>query len=128
MGGKQSCACFGTSRVRESEVDWEPRSTRKIRPSDDDRGYFWFSEPDVDNKASDFIARFYASRYTEADQQAIRIKSLGPAFVQLQGLKEESGSLSISLVQQLIAKRVSKFLYTEVTFIPQTASVPIARK
>ncbi|KAG6473278.1 hypothetical protein ZIOFF_067192 [Zingiber officinale] len=73
MGGKQSCACFGTSRVRESEVDWEPRSTKKIRPSDDDRGYFWFSEPDVDNKASDFIARFHASRYTEADQQAIRV-------------------------------------------------------
>lgn len=73
MGGTQSCACFGTSRVRENEVDWEPRHTRRIRPSDDDRGYFWFSEPDVDNKASDFIARFYASRYTEADQQAIRV-------------------------------------------------------
>ncbi|KAG1364084.1 hypothetical protein COCNU_11G009110 [Cocos nucifera] len=51
----------GRSRYRDDDVDWEPRYTRKIRLSDEDRGR-WVGEQDVDKKASDFIARFHQSR------------------------------------------------------------------
>ncbi|KAJ3679626.1 hypothetical protein LUZ60_017637 [Juncus effusus] len=59
--------CFSfskKSRYYEDELyDFSPRYVRKIRPSDEDRGYY-IGEPDVDRKASDFIARFYESRRT----------------------------------------------------------------
>ncbi|KAJ8500348.1 hypothetical protein OPV22_010900 [Ensete ventricosum] len=67
MGGKRYSSksfcglCFGRSRNRDEEVDREQRYyARKMRPSDEDRGR-WVGEHDVDKKASDFIARFYAS-------------------------------------------------------------------
>ncbi|WOL12120.1 hypothetical protein Cni_G20885 [Canna indica] len=77
MGGKKSssmssfcCLCFGRSRdYRDEGEEWE----RKLRPSDEDRGRRWVGEPDVDKKASDFIARFYASRYMDAERQAIMV-------------------------------------------------------
>ncbi|XP_074591155.1 putative inactive receptor kinase At2g26730 [Curcuma longa] len=63
--------CFGHPR-REAEeaTEWEQRRARKVRPSDEDHGR-WFGAPDVDEKASDFIARFYASRFTDSERQAI---------------------------------------------------------
>lgn len=72
MGGRKAssflCLCFkfpGRSRYRDEVDDWDPGYTRKIRPSDEDRGR-WVGEPDVDKKASEFIARFYQSRTTVA--------------------------------------------------------------
>ncbi|WOK92060.1 hypothetical protein Cni_G00751 [Canna indica] len=77
MGGKKSSfcglCCFGMPRNGEDEVDWEQRPyTRKMRPSDEDRGR-WVGERDVDEKASAFIARFYASRYTDSERQAMMV-------------------------------------------------------
>ncbi|CAD5168013.1 unnamed protein product [Musa acuminata subsp. malaccensis] len=78
MGGKRGssksfgCLCFGRSRNRDEEVDWEQRYTRRISSSDEDRGR-WIGEPDVDKKASDFIARFYASRFMDSEHQAIMV-------------------------------------------------------
>lgn len=55
-------------------MDWEAKYTRKMRLSDEDRGR-WVGESDVDKKASDFIARFYASRfnYMDSEHQAIMV-------------------------------------------------------
>ena len=69
MGGRKASSFFclffkfsGRSRYRDvDDDDWEPRYTRKIRHSDEDR-WRWVGEPDVDKKASDFIARFHQSR------------------------------------------------------------------
>ena len=47
----------------DDDIDWSPRYARKIRPSDYDRGW-WVGEPDVDRKATDFIAK-YRSRFAE---------------------------------------------------------------
>lgn len=54
--------CFSFSKKSTYyEDDFSPRYVRKIRPSDEDRGYY-VGEPDVDRRASAFIARFYESR------------------------------------------------------------------
>ncbi|KAG6469870.1 hypothetical protein ZIOFF_070803 [Zingiber officinale] len=75
MGGSSMsfCGlCFGRPRREDEEtIEWEQRRARKVRPSDEDHGR-WFGAPDVDEKASDFIARFYAaSRSTDSERQAI---------------------------------------------------------
>ncbi|KAG6468116.1 hypothetical protein ZIOFF_072684 [Zingiber officinale] len=66
--------CFGRPRREDEEtIEWEQRRARKVRPSDEDHGR-WFGAPDVDEKASDFIARFYAaSRSTDSERQAIMV-------------------------------------------------------
>ncbi|KAK1291941.1 hypothetical protein QJS10_CPB17g00848 [Acorus calamus] len=38
-----------------------------FRRSDEDRGGCWVGEPDIDSKASDYIARFHESRFTEPE-------------------------------------------------------------
>ncbi|KAL2327598.1 hypothetical protein Fmac_021025 [Flemingia macrophylla] len=49
--------------------DWEGSgSGRRIFASDEDRAH-WVAEPGIDRKASDFIARYYASRVTESEQK-----------------------------------------------------------
>ncbi|CAL9108615.1 unnamed protein product [Musa hybrid cultivar] len=82
MGGKRYSSmsfctlCFGRSPRGDDEVEWEwerereKKHTRRVRPSDEDRGR-WIGEPDVDKKASDFIARFYASRFMDSEPRAI---------------------------------------------------------
>ncbi|THU59198.1 hypothetical protein C4D60_Mb03t22450 [Musa balbisiana] len=70
MGGSQSSSkssscLFFKAKYKDEEADWEPRYvSRKIRPSDEDRGK-WVGEPDVDRKASAFIAKFHESRFMD---------------------------------------------------------------
>ncbi|CAL9134075.1 unnamed protein product [Musa textilis] len=76
MGGKRYSSmsfctvCFGGSPRGDDEVEWEKTHTRRVRPSDEDRGRR-VGEPDVDKKASDFIARFHASRFMDSEPRAI---------------------------------------------------------
>lgn len=74
MGGGHSSFCMfsGKSSYKDDEGDCEPRYTRKIRPSDEDRGR-WVGEPDVDRKASAFIAKFHEARFTDPEHQAIMV-------------------------------------------------------
>lgn len=43
---------------------------RRICPSDEDTDS-WFAEPGIDRKASDFIAKFYASRVSDPQTHAV---------------------------------------------------------
>ncbi|RDX89567.1 hypothetical protein CR513_28690, partial [Mucuna pruriens] len=43
-------------------------SGERIFTSDEDRPH-WVAEPGIDRKASDFIAKFYATRVTDSDRQ-----------------------------------------------------------
>lgn len=55
-------SCFGGSGGdgRDYYGEEPRRSSRKVRPSDEDR--LWYvGERDVDRKATEFIARFHAS-------------------------------------------------------------------
>ncbi|KAG8064891.1 hypothetical protein GUJ93_ZPchr0004g39906 [Zizania palustris] len=68
MGGRSFFCIFSFSRKSRryyvddeaAASDWErpPARLRKIRSSDEDSGW-WVGERDVDQKASDFIARFH---------------------------------------------------------------------
>lgn len=60
------------SGYKDDESDWEPRHTRKIRPSDEDRPGR-IGEPDVDIKATAFIAKFHETRFTDPERQAIMV-------------------------------------------------------
>ncbi|KAI3905384.1 hypothetical protein MKX01_001833 [Papaver californicum] len=53
------------------DMGWDDAvNVRKVRPSDDDKGR-WVAEPDIDRKASAFIARFYESRVSDPDRQTV---------------------------------------------------------
>ncbi|XP_020224914.1 uncharacterized protein LOC109806817 [Cajanus cajan] len=76
MGAKRSSSfsfynmlkgCFsGGNRYDEY---WEGSgSGRRIFASDEDRAH-WVAEPGIDRKASDFIARYYATRVTDSEQK-----------------------------------------------------------
>ncbi|CAJ1975695.1 unnamed protein product [Sphenostylis stenocarpa] len=75
MGGKKSSTCSIGSVLKacfssgDSDDDgyWEG-SGRRIFASDEDRGR-WVAEPGIDRKASDFIARHYATRITDSQRQ-----------------------------------------------------------
>ncbi|KAL5767048.1 hypothetical protein ACOSP7_013626 [Xanthoceras sorbifolium] len=49
---------------------WED-SGRKIWPSDEDKGGYWFGEPGIDRKASAFIAKFHETRVSESERHAV---------------------------------------------------------
>ncbi|XP_004488164.1 uncharacterized protein [Cicer arietinum] len=76
MGAKRSSsssfcsvfkACFSSGN--NSDEYWEGSgSGRRIFASDEDRGC-WVAEPGIDRKASDFIARYYATRVTDSQSQ-----------------------------------------------------------
>lgn len=70
MGGNQS-TCFCFKCAVDDEEDREPRysSSSKVRPSDEDRGRYWVGEPDVDNKATAFIAKFHEARFMDLETQ-----------------------------------------------------------
>lgn len=76
MGAKRSsgssfCSVFKACFSSGSRYDeyWEGSgSGRRIFASDEDRGR-WFAEPGIDRKASDFIARYYATRVTDSERQ-----------------------------------------------------------
>ncbi|KAK7304035.1 hypothetical protein RJT34_15035 [Clitoria ternatea] len=62
-------ACF-SSGGRYDEYYWEGSgSGRRMFASDEDRGHSWVAEPGIDRKASDFIARYYATRLTDSERQ-----------------------------------------------------------
>ncbi|KAK7354530.1 hypothetical protein VNO80_19995 [Phaseolus coccineus] len=72
MGEKRSCSCsFGSmlkacfSSGNSYEEYREGGSGRRMFASDEDRGR-WVAEPGIDRKASDFIARYYATRVTDS--------------------------------------------------------------
>ncbi|RRT64783.1 hypothetical protein B296_00009778 [Ensete ventricosum] len=80
MGGSQSssssCLLFFKTKYKDEEADWEPRYvSRKIRPSDEDRG-MWVGEPDVDRKASAFIAKFHESRFMDLESHETHFMDL----------------------------------------------------
>uniref|UniRef100_A0A0E0LDQ1 Uncharacterized protein n=1 Tax=Oryza punctata TaxID=4537 RepID=A0A0E0LDQ1_ORYPU len=73
MGGNLSCFGSAAGSGYRDIADDQPaaayelrRSSRKVRPSDEDR--LWYvGERDVDRKAAEFIAKFHASaRFMEA--------------------------------------------------------------
>lgn len=57
-----SLSCFGSGGYDADEPGYEQlrRSSRKVRPSDED-GLWYVGERDVDMKASAYIAKFHAS-------------------------------------------------------------------
>lgn len=59
-------ACFSSGGSYDS-LEGSGRG-RRMFASDEDRGR-WVAEPGIDRKASDFIARYYASRVTESQSQ-----------------------------------------------------------
>ncbi|URE23259.1 hypothetical protein MUK42_16042 [Musa troglodytarum] len=62
---KSSSCLFFKPKYMVEEAEHEPRYvSRKIRPSDEDRPR-WVGDPDVDNKASAFIANFKKSRFMD---------------------------------------------------------------
>ncbi|KAK8962699.1 hypothetical protein KSP40_PGU006705 [Platanthera guangdongensis] len=69
MGGGSS-TLFCCSCSRSTSADWDEddgqewRRPTKVGPSDDGRN-LWMGEPDIDQKASDFISKFYETRYTD---------------------------------------------------------------
>ena len=76
MGGKKSSSfsfcgmlksCF-SSGSKDDYYYYDDGSSRRIFASDEDRGR-WVAEPGIDKKASAFIARFYANRATDSEQQ-----------------------------------------------------------
>jgi hypothetical protein len=65
-------SCFRSGGYRdadEPEYEQPRRSSRKVRPSDED-GLWYIGERDVDRKATDFIARFHASMLPAVDVEA----------------------------------------------------------
>lgn len=53
------------------DMGWDDSiNIRKVRPSDDDK-HHWVAEPDIDRKASAFIARFYESRVSDPERQTV---------------------------------------------------------
>ncbi|KAJ7955349.1 hypothetical protein O6P43_021956 [Quillaja saponaria] len=76
MGGKKSSfsifsvfkSCFSSGSGRDDDYWEEGLSGGRIFPSDEDRRH-WVAEPDIDSKASAFIARFHATRAADSEQQ-----------------------------------------------------------
>ncbi|KAI3839245.1 hypothetical protein MKW98_003444 [Papaver atlanticum] len=53
------------------DMGWDDAvNVRRARASDDDRGR-WVAEPDIDRKATAFIARFYESRVSDAEHNTV---------------------------------------------------------
>ncbi|KAK7281366.1 hypothetical protein RIF29_09298 [Crotalaria pallida] len=74
MGAKRSsfCSVFKACFSSGSSYDeyWEGSgSGRRIFASDEDRVGHWIAEPGIDRKASDFIARYYATRVTDSESK-----------------------------------------------------------
>ncbi|KAK7411781.1 hypothetical protein VNO78_03220 [Psophocarpus tetragonolobus] len=62
-------ACFsGGSRYDYDYWESTSGSGRRIFASDEDREH-WVAEPGIDRKASDFIAKYYATRVTDSQRQ-----------------------------------------------------------
>lgn len=77
MGGSQSTSsvsCWFCFRGTDDEEEREPKHTtpRKVRPSDDDYCH-WVGAPDVDTKASAFIAKFHEARFMDLETQTSEI-------------------------------------------------------
>jgi hypothetical protein len=60
-------SCF-SSGSRDHDYYYYDDNSRRVFASDEDRGR-WVAEPGIDNKASAFIARFYANRVIDSEQQ-----------------------------------------------------------
>ncbi|OIV97323.1 hypothetical protein TanjilG_07075 [Lupinus angustifolius] len=77
MGAKRSSfcgifkACFSSGGRYDEYMEGSGNGSgngRRIFASDEDRGR-WIAEPGIDRKASDFIARYYASRVTDSESK-----------------------------------------------------------
>ncbi|XP_020228799.1 uncharacterized protein LOC109809808 [Cajanus cajan] len=60
--------CFSGGRRYDYEYVEGSGGGRRIFASDEDREH-WVAEPGIDRKASDFIARYYATRVTDSHRQ-----------------------------------------------------------
>ncbi|KAE9608204.1 hypothetical protein Lal_00003698 [Lupinus albus] len=73
MGAKRSSfcgifkACFSSGGKYDEYCEGNGNG-RRIFASDEDRGR-WIAEPGIDTKASDFIAKYYASRVTDCESK-----------------------------------------------------------
>lgn len=61
-------ACFSGGMSRSDNREGSGRGRRRVFASDEDIGC-WVGEPDIDRKASDFIAKYYATRVTDSHLQ-----------------------------------------------------------
>ncbi|KAF8387595.1 hypothetical protein HHK36_026248 [Tetracentron sinense] len=67
------------SQVRRRPRNWDDTwddaagNGRRVRPSDDDK-VRWVAEPDIDNKASAFIAKFYETRVSDSERQTFAVQ------------------------------------------------------
>ncbi|PIA60659.1 hypothetical protein AQUCO_00300288v1 [Aquilegia coerulea] len=59
---------FKSKKTHDSDdIGWdESVNIRRVRRSDYDKGY-WVAEPEINKKASAFIAKFYESRVSDAE-------------------------------------------------------------
>lgn len=77
MGGSQSTAsvssCFCFRCADEEEEREGKHSPSKVRPSDEDRCHWVVGEPDVDRKASSFIAKFHEARFMDLETQTSEV-------------------------------------------------------
>nr|DAD38477.1 TPA_asm: hypothetical protein HUJ06_009118 [Nelumbo nucifera] len=54
------------------DVGAEARNKGRLRRSDEDRGH-WVGEPDVDEKATQFITKFYTTRISDPEWQIVKV-------------------------------------------------------
>nr|DAD32888.1 TPA_asm: hypothetical protein HUJ06_011739 [Nelumbo nucifera] len=63
---------FRSRRSYEKDDFDDAINIRRVRSSDEDRGR-WVGERDIDRKASDFIAKFYATRVSDSEWQTVKV-------------------------------------------------------
>jgi len=62
-------ACFSSGNRYDEYLEGSGNG-RRIFASDEDRAH-WVAEPGIDRKASDFIAKYYATRVTDSQCQYV---------------------------------------------------------
>jgi hypothetical protein len=58
-------------KSRDDGLQYEPVHPRRVRKSDEDRVHY-VGEPDIDRKATLFIANFHEARVKEAEWQTVK--------------------------------------------------------
>ncbi|KAG6467364.1 hypothetical protein ZIOFF_074807 [Zingiber officinale] len=76
MGGALSC-CISKPRYLDDDNDYScdaaAAASRRVSPRDEDWGRWGAGEPDVDSKASSFIAKFHEARCMDAESYEARV-------------------------------------------------------
>ncbi|KAJ8620390.1 hypothetical protein MRB53_028919 [Persea americana] len=58
-------------KSRDDGLQHEPVHQRRVRPSDEDRMHY-VGEPDIDRKATVFIAKFHEARVMDPERQTVK--------------------------------------------------------